>query len=584
MRTDSAPWQVVVQHAGLLVYCAGVRAGSSEVHRLADHSGVVLGTIFRRARAGDSHEKEIFGPTATAIALQTRGRFLVDQCWGRYVAFLWCSRTSSAFVLRSPTGEIDCLSTQIRGVRVYFSSARHCPLLDMRSFSINWEHVCSDLATLIPDTRETGLLEVERLMRGECVHIRQDRTERLPFWNPVRFAQDPPIADAELAARELRATASASVNAWASCYSSIVAMLSGGLDSSIIIGLLKRAPTQPAVACANYYNKYDIISDERRYARLVAEHAGYPLIEHEQPAVFSLAPILQLPRAISPWLTVYEIGDVEHRRNLALEHQAQAWFLGHGGDQIFFKGAGEYSCADFVFRYGVRPGMFCVALRAARMTRQSLWKALAAGARDGSLADGLVPMLRNYEVSPLLSADVQESVRRRRLFVPHWFEGGPSIAPGKCWQVTSLSMTDTLHSLYARDEQDPETVNPLLSQPLQELCLRIPTHVLAHGGRDRGLARAAFAGDLPTAIARRQTKGGIHNYVKEIWLANQTLVRGLLMDGVLVRQGVIDRAKLERALALDMGTDLGDLGAVSGFVCAEAWARTWQSSSQCKVA
>jgi asparagine synthase (glutamine-hydrolysing) len=469
-------------------------------------------------------------------------------------------------------------------VRIYFSSARHCPLLDMRTFAINWEHVCADLATLVPDTRETGLLEVERLLRGECWHIRRDRGEQLPFWNPIRFVQEEPLADGELAAAELRATAAASVNAWASCYSSIVAMLSGGLDSSIIVGLLRRAPTQPAVACANYHNKYDVISDERRYARLVAECAGYPLIEHEQPAVFSLAPILQLPRAVSPWLTVYEIGDVEHRRNLAREHEAQAWFLGHGGDQIFFKGAGEYSSADFVHRYGVRPGVFAAALEAARMTRRSLWKTLAEGFRDGTLAESLTPMLKNYEMSPLLSGDVQDSVRRRRLFIPHWFEGGERIAPGKCWQVTSLSMTDAMHSLYAWDEQDPETVNPLLAQPLQELCLRIPTHVLAHGGKDRGLARMAFTAELPTAIARRHTKGGIHNYIKEIWVANQSLVRSLLMDGMLVRAGIIDRPKLERALARNLDTDLGDLSAISGFVCAEAWARTWQSSSQRKVA
>src|SRR4030095_11912843 len=201
-----------------------------------------------------------------------------------------------------------------------------------------------------------------------------------------------------------------------------------------------------------------------------------------------------------------------------------------------------------------------------------------------TLADSLSPMLRNYELSPLLSGDVQESVRRKRLFIPHWFEGSERIAPGKCWQVTSLSMTDAMHSLYAYDERDPETVNPLLAQPLQELCLRIPTHVLAHVGKDRGLARMAFAAELPPAIARRHTQGGIHHYVKEIWVANQSLVRGLLMDGVLVRQGVIDRPKLERALALNMDTDLGDLGAISAFVCAEAWARTWQSSSHRQVA
>jgi asparagine synthase (glutamine-hydrolysing) len=580
MRADSPDWSVIAQHHGLVVYCAGVRAGSSEVYPLADRSGVVLGTVFRH----HTTEKAKFGAAATAKVLATRGRSLVDEHWGRYVAFVWCSQDSSTFVVRSPSGELDCLSTQIQGVRIHFSSARHCPLLEMRSFSINWEHVCADLATLMPDTRATGLMEVERLMRGECLHVQRDRTERLQFWNPIWFVQQDPIEDVQVAARELHATASTSVNAWASCYNSVIAMLSGGLDSSIIVGLLRDAPTQPAVACLNYRNKYDVISDERRYARLVAERAGYPLVEHEQPEVFSLAPILQLPRAVSPWLTVYEIGDVEHRRNLSREYEAQAWFLGHGGDQIFFKGAGEYSCADFIHRYGFRPGVFAVALHAARMTRRSLWKSLVEGMRDGTAADSLTPMLRNYEMSSLLSEEVLAGIRQGRMIVPHWFEGNQRIPPGKCWQLTSLSMTDAMHSLYASDEQDPETVNPLLAQPLQELCLRIPTHVLAHGGKDRGLARIAFAPELPPAIVRRHTKGGIQEYVKAIWIANQSLVRSLLLDGVLVRQGVVDRPKIERALARNMDTDLGNIGAISGLVCAEAWARTWQPSSQRKVA
>ena len=39
---------------------------------------------------------------------------------------------------------------------------------------------------------------------------------------------------------------------------------------------------------------------------------------------------------------------------------------------------------------------------------------------------------------------------------------------------------------------EAERISPLFSQPLMELCLRIPTYVLTEGGWDRAVARRAF--------------------------------------------------------------------------------------------
>src|SRR5258706_1812747 len=76
-------------------------------------------------------------------------------------------------------------------------------------------------------------------------------------------------------------------------------------------------------------------------------------------------------------------------------------------------------------------------------------------------------------------------------------------------------------------EDAPETVNPLLSQPLVELCLQLPTWVLTHGGRGRALARRAFATDLPKEVATSRSKGGMEEHLKTILLHNIDFARGM---------------------------------------------------------
>ncbi len=46
-------------------------------------------------------------------------------------------------------------------------------------------------------------------------------------------------------------------------------------------------------------------------------------------------------------------------------------------------------------------------------------------------------------------------------------------------------------------DDDPAGVAPLLSQPIVEVCLRIPVDLQMRGRRDRSLTRLAFSQDQP---------------------------------------------------------------------------------------
>lgn len=547
----ASSWQLGISKPGLRVYYAGLRRGSSEVYRLSDDAGVVLGTVFNSVgEDGTVPYKAHFNEKVTAAIVGTRGRYLVEHYWGRYVAFIFRETDRSTFVIRSPTGELDCFITNINGVRVFFSDADQCPPLAAIRFTINWNYVASDLCTTLPETRETGVNEIQHVLHGECIEYDGLTIRRNSYWNPCEVAAAVCIEDPTFAIRKLRSTTQSVVGAWASCFPSVLALLSGGFDSSVLVGLLRLAPTTPRVTCLNNRNPYDPVTDERRYARLVSERFGYALVEHEERADFSLEPLYRLPRLPFPCQPAFEIGSGEQRAAIAAAHEATAYFSGHGGDQLFFQRGGYFPCADYVYTRGLRPRLFSLALDSARIAGGALLPAIRGALRDGLRRDPLSALLSTYRFSSLVPPNVAEHVRTLRLYVPACFASGPAVPIGKCWQILGLSRRDTMHGVYARADY-PENVYPFLSQPLQELCLQIATYVLTLGGRSRGLARTAFRADVPAEIINRNTKGFVSDYLKAIVAKNAGLLRSLVLDGVLVKDQLIDRVKFDRVLSGD---------------------------------
>ena len=78
MRRDSHDWRPVFKVPGMTVFCAGIRAGSTELYPLHDESGVVLGTVFS---ADNIVRKAVFGSAETGRILRTRGRSLAEDFW-----------------------------------------------------------------------------------------------------------------------------------------------------------------------------------------------------------------------------------------------------------------------------------------------------------------------------------------------------------------------------------------------------------------------------------------------------------------------------------------------------------------------
>jgi asparagine synthase (glutamine-hydrolysing) len=578
-------WRAVVELPGLGVFCAGESASANVAHVLTDSTGVVLGTVFESDFAGSArHRRARIDETAARRLQRTRGRELVERYWGRYVAFIHDAEAATTWILRDPSGDLDCMMTEHRGVRIFFSLMEDCPPLDRLSFSVNWDYVAMFVSAPPSEGYQTGLREISRVLAGECMTMRRDGSSREFYWDPFDIVAAERIDNPDHAAPLLHETTVACVHAWASCYERILNLLSGGLDSSIIVGCLKTAASKPAVTNFHTYYSAGSGSDERSYARAAAELAGYAMLENEMDPDVNLQDIYTTPPTATPVSTFIELGILARRRRACAELGIRGVFRGSGGDQLFFQNGSQYVCADYIFERGVRPGLFRVALDAAYMENDVVWALLLRGLRDANSREPLNLLLGKLVVSEILAYDVREHVARQRLFLHPWFRSPRRAPPGKYWQIFGLSTPYGMSNTFG-DPGDPEDVHPLLSQPLVELCLRIPTHVLASGGVDRALARRAFTAEVPRAILRRRIKGEVHLFPKVLYAKNRAFVRDLLLSGSLVNNRILDRQRIERALqdAPD-ASDLASPTALLLLASVEAWLELRQRQPRCAAA
>lgn len=551
-------WICVLDREGVTAFHAGVRAGSSEATRIDGGAGVVFGKLF-------GHN----GSSAN----------LVESRWGRYVAVIFDPATCEARILRDPTGALPCFHGVRDGVNLFFSDLETVLSLGFIEPSINWRYVAASVAYSALQVRATGLNEISEVQAGECVILRGGSVRRSFAWNPVAVAQRDPIEDVGLAVRSLRETTRACVQAWAASYQGLIHNLSGGLDSSIVLSCLQDAPACPPLVCLHYFvSGRD--EDERRYARLAAERAGVKLIECElDPANLRLETILKIRRSPKPWYYLHEIERSEIENRLAAEHGATGLISGAGGDSLFYQSRADLAVADHLYRHALHPRLFGIALDAARIARASVWAMLHAAFRNRLSRKRWNPLAEVGQHRTVINPEIVESVRADESLLHPWFSAAQCLAPGKLWHIVSLSIAPAFYDSFGREEA-PERTLPLMSQPLIELCLRTPTYLSTVGGRDRSIARRAFADDMPIEIIRRRAKGAIDHYSRRILDRNLAFVREMLLDGLLVRERILDRRQLELQLSRERSpADFEYNEILNQHLCTEVWLRRMTARS-----
>jgi asparagine synthase (glutamine-hydrolysing) len=574
-------WQPALSRPGLSVFTADSQPGVNKAYLLPPDRGVVLGKLFRRS--------ELDHPAAPDLALtvndvsritQSDGRALVDDYWGRYVALLY-DASGGVRILRDPSGGLPCYLVQHDGVNLIFSWLDDVLTLvpGLPTPTVNWDYLAVHIPSHVLECRETAIDGVTQVLAGETALAHKSTRTYATYWSPMEIARTRTDENQANAAAALRRTVRGCVQSWARCYDNVMLRFSGGVDSSIVLSCLAADGTPARVTCINHYSAGSN-SDERTYARLAATRAQRELIEVERDAGLRLERILDVARTPSPSYYFQRL-DMEHlEAGPAAACGASAVFSGGGGDQLFYEIPTFWPAADYLRHHGLGVGFFAAAMDAARLGRVSVWKTLGSAALD---------RLRLLSVDPradivaedlvLIKPEVVAAARSDRRFMHPALRSIADVAPGKLVQCRALLYPDEYYD-QLRTLSAPESLCPLMSQPIVELCLQLPTYLLTHGGHGRALARQAFAADLPDEIARRRSKGGMEEHVKAVLLRNIEFVRGMLLEGMLVRRGIVDRAKLEEVLSGRPTAIASSLMEIYLCLGIEAWLNRWPARLQ----
>jgi asparagine synthase (glutamine-hydrolysing) len=322
---------------------------------------------------------------------------------------------------------------------------------------------------------------------------------------------------------------------------------------------------------------------------LAAEANGCPLVEREYDVNIRLADMLSFKRTVNPWLYFTRLERDKLEAQLANSLGASIITCGSFGDILFQQSSTSHAAGEFLRWRGMGPRFFRVAMDAAELDNLSVWTVMARALREQLIRHRTGPWCPPHLTSNefrrhwVVTDDVaDEFVRKASRFIHPWLREPGAVAEGKLSQISALCMDTYCYDPLAEDS-DPARIAPLASQPLAELCSRIPTYVLVHNGWTRALARRAFAQDLPPAIRTRTGKGSPRAFPAVVLHENREFVRDMLLNGILVQRGILDKRKIAAGLPGTLAKAPMYVGDLVGHLCAETWLRVSGESARRQV-
>ncbi|MDP3749277.1 MAG: asparagine synthase-related protein [Phenylobacterium sp.] len=468
---------------------------------------------------------------------------MLETRWGAYVAIEVEAARRSVRVLRDPTGRIECWKLSLEGLDVIFSHYEDVQWLQPRRSPINWDYVAYHLNNDWLRGDETGLEDISEVLPGEELLYLDGRPSKSRPWRPDKIAAER-FATMDEAQRAIRQAAESAVTEWAARYGTIALDLSGGLDSSIVLGLLKRCAKHPNVVGANWVIAH-AEGDERAFARAAAELHGVRLIEAEiSPENLRFgAPVAH--RLMRPSIRSMPLGYDERGAQIAKEIGADAYFTGTAGDHIFYDYLQVNAGSDYLHDRAPLGGAIGTAHQLAQVSKNTIWSVCGAALSD--YVGGPKPLHQMFKNRNPFAAHEMSEAELNRFIHPWAHDGLHHTPPAKLQQVLNISELQRHYWRYGRADVSEE-VHPLFSQPLVEACLRTPAYWFCAGGIQRGLARRIFSDLLPASIRTRRTKGANTSHWVRVMTQNLPHVRELMLEGHLASRGLLNRARMEEEL------------------------------------
>jgi asparagine synthase (glutamine-hydrolysing) len=427
---------------------------------------------------------------------------------------------------------------------------------------------------------------IRKLPPGHVAVWENEQLTVSPYWQPD-FAHEEPLPESEYV-EQLRLRLGDAVRSQLVSDVPLGAFLSGGVDSSILVALMREHASTPVKTFTVGFPDPDY--DETAFARRVAAHLG---TEHHElrvePNCVELLPTLAWhfdePFGDSSTVPTYYLAR-ETRRHVKVA------LSGDGGDELF-AGYDRYQAMRFAAACDRLPSM----LRA--VTASSLWQRLLGAGRQKSVAERIkrfaavvaAPPNRRYAELVAIFNEVRRAALYRDEFVAQLPDRDPTdfltaalARSGQRDVVTAASLADLVTYLpgdlcakvdTATMAHGLECRQPLLDHRVVELAVAMPAQFKLRGRRGKRILERAFGHLVPREVFRRRKTG--FGVPLDRWFRHELkdLAHDTLLSTESLGRGYFRRAAVEQLLAEHMSCRTDHSARLWSLLMLEFWHREW---------
>jgi asparagine synthase (glutamine-hydrolysing) len=527
------------------------------------------------------HGHEVRGRGDTPVIphlYEEHGLGFVERLDGMFAIALWDAPRRRLVLARDRLGKKPLVWTRLDDGTFAFAS-------ELKAFhALPAFRAEPDLAAIdaylalqyVPGSR-TGLRGVHRVEPGSVVVVEGDAITSERYWEPQ--ATQAAATDEEWLAL-VRDTVAGAVRARLVSDVPLGALLSGGIDSAVVVSQMAQASAEPVRTFTVGFT--DASYDEREYARAVAERYG---TRHEEivlepdaaETLPRLAEAFDEPLGDEAALALYLVCEAARR-------EVTVGLVGDGGDESFagYERYAAMGLADRVPKPAAAVGARVLHALPGRAERRSpAFRAArfleAASVPRAERYGQLMEVLTLQQRSELWSDDAREHIGT--LVSPGFLLGREpqlsGIAALQALDVATYLPGDLLpKSDIASMAHSLELRSPLLDHRVVELGLSLPDRLKQRGREGKVALRRAFADDLPPSVAERGKSG--FGVPLAAWFRGelQPLARELLLDERARSRGWFRTEAVEGLLAdhVDGRADNGHR--LWTLVMLELWQRT----------
>ncbi len=473
----------------------------------------------RRRLEGAGHRFRTYSDTEVLVHLyEDEGPEFLTHLNGMFAIALWDARRRQLLLARDRLGKKPLVYRQ-EPDRLLFASELKA-ILEVPGVSREIDPQALDeylTYQYVPHPR-TIFRGIAKLPPGHYALWRDGRLDVQSFWRPDFNVEE--SLPAEEYARQLRELMTSAVEMRLQSEVPLGAFLSGGIDSTIVVGLMSQLAGERVRTFSIGFPVGEF--DETRYAREAAERFGTLHEEFQvRPDAMEILPRLiwhyDEPFADSSAAPTWYVSQLTRQRvTVAL--------TGDGGDELF-AGYPRYAAVSLAEAFDRLPTM----LR--RIGAGGYWRHLPAGTRQKSIRRRFKRFVEMLGKSParryLEWIAIFNESRRGSLYSDEFFGRLPEHDPlefladalARCNRrdsVTAFSLADLTTYLpcdlmtkvdIAAMAHGLECRAPFLDYRVVELAARMPIGLKFRHGRGKRILRQTFADLLPRSIQRRRKMG-----------------------------------------------------------------------------